>query len=119
MSTINQSGHRAFVAASAISANIRVKLNSSGEAAIASNDAVAIGFAEHDVASAGTLSVRLASAPGTYFGMADTAITRGDPVYPAANGKISGTVVSGVVIGYAFEAATADRDVIEVIPPHK
>ena len=119
MPTQNDSGYLTLTTAAAISANRRVLMNSSGEANLATNDAIAIGFAQHDAASGDPLTIKLGSAPGTTFGVADTAITRGDAIYPAASGKISGTVVSGVVLGYARQASLADLDVIEIVPPNK
>ncbi len=52
---------------------------------------------------------------GTLEMVADGAIALGGEVYPAAGGKCSATV-AGEAIGRAIEAATADEDIIEVIP---
>jgi len=59
-------------------------------------------------------SVRVWSAEGTRLMVALAAITAFNPVYAAANGKIdaSGTVV----IGVALQSASADGDIIEVLP---
>jgi len=119
MATQNDIGFRTFTTAAALSAHRRVLLNSSGQINVASNDATAIGFIQHDAASSDPATVKVGTGPGTFLAVANTAITRGDAVYPAASGKVSGTVVSGVVLGFAFEASTADLDVIEIVPPNK
>ena len=119
MATQNNTGFQTFITTAAISAYRRVLLDSSGQINLASNDATAIGFIQHDAASGDPATVKLGSASGSYFGVADTAITRGDAIYPAASGKISGTVVSGTVLGYAAQASSANLDVIEIIPPNK
>lgn len=59
-------------------------------------------------------TVKLLNGPGTHQMVAAGAITAFNPVYAAANGKIAsaGTVLRG----YAMQAATADGDIIEVLP---
>lgn len=60
------------------------------------------------------VQVRLFNAPGTRTMVAGGAITQFATVYVGANGKID-DLPSGVPIGIAMEAATADGDEIEVL----
>lgn len=119
MASQNDSGFPSYLTSAALSAFRRVKLDSSGQINLASNDATAIGFIQHDAASGDPATVKLGNSSGTFLAVADTAITRGDPVYPAASGKVSGTVVSSTIIGYAAIASLANLDVIEIVPPNK
>ncbi len=48
--------------------------------------------------------------------MAAKAITAGTPVYKAAAGKITDGSTGSVRIGLSLEAATADGDIIEILP---
>ena len=58
--------------------------------------------------------VSLASGAGTLFGIAAGAITAGDTVYGAADGKLSDTQGIGAFAeGYAITDAAADGDIIE------
>lgn len=74
-----------------------------------------IGVALYDVAIGEPVAVQLWGQGGTTEAVADGAIGRGVAVYGAAAGKVS-TTVSGDILGYAGEAATADGDIIEIIP---
>lgn len=107
---------RSLVAAAALSAYTRVTVNSSGEAALATNTNQCVGVNQEDVAAAGIANIRLYG-HGTVMVMADGAITAGGMVFPAANGKVSGSTAANQ-IGLAAEAATADRDIIEVVITH-
>lgn len=111
MSTTTVSSHfRSFIAAAAIAAAIRVKVDSSGNAAVAGATDAAIGTTEHAVASGDPVTVKL-YAP-TLLATASEAITRGNQVYPAASGKIAATGTTALNL-VALEAATADGDQIE------
>lgn len=103
---------RTLTAAAALSAFSRIIVDSSGEAALASNNGLSIGVLQKDVAADDPAPVRL-YAP-TFMMMASGAITAGSQVYPAANGKVSGSQVTDAQVGVAIEAATADRDIIEI-----
>ena len=103
----------------ALAVNVRVKLDASGNAALAAAADAAIGVTEFPVAAAGDpINIKLFSAPGTFFMTANAAITRGNQVYPAASGKIApaGTTALPLV---AKDAATADGDIIECVPCFK
>jgi len=112
MSTTNDYT-RSFTAAEAISAWTRVGITTTANsvyAAPANNTDV--GVAQHDAASGDQVSVRLYK--NTQLMMAAGAITAGSQVYAAASGKVSGSS-TGTAIGAATEAATADRDIIEIV----
>lgn len=103
---------RPDVAAGAVAQYLRVKTPGAIAAAGASD--VSIGTMELPCLAAGPCTVRLRTAQGTRKMVASEAITAGNSVYAAAGGKIAatGTVFEGI----ALESATADNDVIEVLP---
>jgi len=100
-------------AAAAIAQHLRVK--TPGAVALAGALDPSIGTMDTTCTAAGPCSVRLKTAFGTKKMVASAAITAGVYVYGAASGKIS-AVANGNVAGIAREAATADGDVIEVMP---
>ena len=102
---------RSLTTAAAISAFQRITINSSGQAALATNDDLAIGVLQADAASGDVGAVRLFHP--TFQMQAAGAITAGSQVYPTTGGQISGSAV-GTQIGLALEAATAARDIIEI-----
>lgn len=108
---------KAFVAGGAIGANILVKL-SAGVLAVAGASEVPIGVTEQAAFAAGdVISVRLLNSCGTIEMTAGAAITAGATVFGIANGKIDDAdPSSGVKVGVALEAATANGDIIEVLP---
>lgn len=108
---------RAFQPAAAIAAAyLRVKISSSGTISTAAATDFAIGTIEA-IASGATDTpkpVRLRSAEGTVKMVANGAIAKGALVYGAAGGKVSATD-NGNLEGIAFDSASADGDVIEVM----
>ena len=107
---------KGFIASGAITAFTRVKHSGTAktvETAGAGEDW--IGTAETTVADGKQVNVRLRTAAGTRKMVAAGALSIGDVVYGAASGKIDDTA-AGQAIGYALEAATADGDIIEVVP---
>ncbi|MCW8129617.1 MAG: DUF2190 family protein [Planctomycetota bacterium] len=106
-------------AAEAIGQYLRVKLNSSGKAALAGAGEPAIGISQVAAAQGAQVSVRLLNGPGTFKMVANAAIAALAVVYGVASGKIDDTTGAGNPghgIGLALEAATAQGDVIEVLP---
>ena len=112
MSQFFETATRPDTAAGAIGQHLRVK--TSGALVVAGSSDVALGTMENPCTAAGPCTVRLSSAQGTRKMVASGVISKNDVVYAAASGKIS---ASGTVIeGRALEAASADGDVIEVLP---
>ena len=105
-------------AASALAIYRRVKLDSSGYAAYAGAGEPAIGITQAAAASGEQVAVRLLNGAGTFKMTAGAAITALKPVYGLASGKIDDAVTAALrhCCGIALEAATADGDVIEVLP---
>ncbi len=105
---------RAFVANAALGIYTRVKL-SSGKVASAGASDPSIGTLEKATFADGdSVAVRLRTAQGTKKMVASVAITSGASVFAAASGKVAatGTIFEGI----ALQAATADGDIIEVMP---
>lgn len=107
---------RTFQAAAAMDQFLRVKDNGSDKLELAgATDIRYLGTLTRAVlASDDHVAVALRNLEGTTPMVASGSISRGAPVYAAASGKIasSGTVL----LGEAMEAATANNDVIEVLP---
>jgi len=112
---------KTFTAGAAFLAHALVKL-SSGK--VIENTATAtddpIGVAEYEAAADGdVVAVRLLNTEGTVEMVAAGAITSGVEVYAAADGKIQALPAGAGTyrkIGIALEAATADGEIIEVLP---
>lgn len=112
---------KTFTAGAAFIAHALVQL-SSGK--VIENTATAthnpIGVAEFAADADGDIvSVRLLNSDGTIEMVASGAITSGADVYADADGKISALPAAAATyrkIGIALEAATADGDIIEVLP---
>lgn len=100
-------------AAGAIARYLRVK--TPGAVAAAGALEQSFGTIDTDCTAAGPCSVRFRTSEGTRKMIANTAITAGALVYGAAGGKVS-AIINGNVEGTARDAATADNDIIEVVP---
>ncbi len=94
-------------------AHTRVKISGATVVTAGATD-VGIGVAEYTAADGEAVAVRLFNAGGTIECVAAGAISAGAAVYAAADGEVaaSGTLC----LGEAIEAATADQDVIEILP---
>jgi len=112
MSQFFESPTRPDTAAGAIAQHLRVK--TTGALVVATATDVELGTMDTPATAAGPATVRLRTAEGTRKMVALTAITKNNPVYAAAGGKVAAT--GSVYVGTALEAATADNDVIEVLP---
>lgn len=103
-------------AASALAANRRVRLGSSGTLEYCSDSSTdCIGETVAPVLAAGDLAaVRVAHGDGMHLFSAADAISKGAACYAAANGQVqaSGTVL----VGEAMEASENANDVIGVLP---
>ena len=109
-------GTISLTAAEAISQFARVGINASGQATLAGGTNNWIGTAQYGAAAGELVAVQLRGCPGTVPMIASAAITRGNPVYPSASGKVGAAPVNGTgpSIGIALEAASGDNAVIEV-----
>ena len=112
MSQYFETATRPDTAAGAIAQHLRVK--TTGALVVATASDVELGTMDIAATAAGPATVRLRTAQGTRKMVALVAITKGDPVYAAAGGKVAAS--GSVYVGTALEAATADNDVIEVLP---
>lgn len=101
-----------LTAAAAIGPFIRVKLDSSGYAAIAGAGELGVAVAMEYVASGAVGKFRLLNDVGTHVMEAGAAVTAGSVVYAAASGKITGTAGSGI-LGYAKQTGVSG-DRIEI-----
>lgn len=105
---------RTFTAGEAIAQYLRVKFSGTSLVKAGNTDAC-IGTNLLDVFASGDLmTVDLRTAQGTVVMVAAGAITKGNPVYAAASGRVdaSGTVLEGT----ALTTTTAAGDLLEVLP---
>ena len=109
---------KTFKAATALEAFRRVKITDPTTVpktvGYAGATDMAIGVTERYHAADADCAIYLANAQGTRKMMAADAITGGEEIYAAANGKVAST--GTVVEGKALESVTADGDILEVLP---
>lgn len=116
MSQYFETPTRGFTAGAAIAQYLRVKL-SSGKLAVAGAEQDIGTIEEESFADGDVRAVRLLSTQGTHLAVAAGAVSAGAKVYGAAGGKVDDTQGTGAFLrGIALEAATADGDVIEILP---
>lgn len=75
-----------------------------------------IGYARVAGAIGDTIGVALHSKQGTVKVIASEAIAKDAIVYTAAGGEVGASASTAYPLGIALEAATADQDVIEIMP---
>lgn len=116
MSQYVETPTKTFTAGAAIGKHILVKLSSS-KLAVAGATEQPIGTLEDESFADGDVrAVRLLSAQGTIKCVAGAAVAEAAVVYGIAAGKVDDVADSNVRVGIALEAATADGDIIEVLP---
>jgi len=118
--TTIQNTTRTFIAAEAIGAYILVKVDSSGlaETATATAAEPKVGYTTASVTLGEAANISLIHGGGSSFATASEALSIGDVVYGDAGGKVSASGSSGDKVGVTLTAATADGDVVEVLPLH-
>jgi len=115
MSQYVETPTRTFQATAAVAENLRVSYLSTGKIAVSGAGERGCGTTDAPALAADDyVAVRIWSAQGTRKMVASEAIAAGADVYAAASGKIAAT--GTVKLGQAKEAATANNDVIEVLP---
>ncbi len=102
-----------YVAGEALVGFRRVKLNSSRAAVYSDAGEEWIGVTVEAAANGNNIGVRLKNGPGTFKMMAAGGFAILAVLYGAVDGKVD-DVASGLPVGRALEAATADGDVAEV-----
>lgn len=112
MSQLCEGNTKTFFSAEALAAFRRVKIDTSGYIVYADARDDHVGITEAAIANAANGAVRLKSASGTRKVTASGAISIGDLLYGADDGKVTATP-NGIAFGQALEAATADGDKIE------
>jgi hypothetical protein len=118
--TTIQNSTRSFQAGEAIDAYTLVKVDPAGTVVKATATAAEpkIGYTVASVASGEAATISLIHGGGSSYAIANEAVAIGDFVYGDANGKLSASGSSGDKVGVTLTEATADGDVIEVLPLH-
>jgi len=114
MSQFVETACKTFTAGAARDQYLRVKRSGTDLATAGVNDA-SLGTQEREsFATTDEVSVRLRTAQGSRKMMAAGAFSAGAKLYAAAAGKVDD--VGYILEGIALEAATADGDIVEVMP---
>lgn len=117
MSQFFDVGYKSFEADGTIGIYERVKLDSDGKVTQAGLADRCIGVACKAAVAGDVIAVALYAKAGTMKMVAVEALAAGAVVYGEAAGKVQDTAAATAYpIGIALEAATADGDVIEVMP---
>jgi hypothetical protein len=106
---------KTFQAAEDLVAFRRVKISGSTVVYADSGDrGIGVVQAAVDYSEDPNASIKLDNAGGTSKMMTDGAVTAGNSVFAADDGKISSSGIT--LVGTALETATADGDIIEILP---
>ena len=112
----NNSGFRTFTAgAAALKKGTRVVISGSTVVAGDATSSNTVGFVESDVLANSLVAIKLIGTNGTFEAIVDGAVTAGSVLYPHDSGKLS-TTPSGNGEFIALDTATADNEIIEVVP---
>ncbi|MEF2145133.1 MAG: capsid cement protein [Desulfovibrionaceae bacterium] len=112
-------GIGAHIAAVDLLEGRRVVLDADGNLVYAGASEPGIGVAKYDTDAEEACGVAYWNKPGTMIMVAAGAFAVGDPVFAAASGKVQAlpaTPGDYVRIGTALESATADGDLVEIMP---
>lgn len=112
MSQFDDTGYKAVTLTETVGQFLRT--NAAGE--LCGITERGIGVATRQGVSGDVVDVALLSKQGTTKMIAAAAIAADAIVYTAASGKVSVSASTAYPLGIALEAATADGDVIEVMP---
>lgn len=119
MSQQTESNVKAFTAGEALAAYRLVKLESGSGTSVVYADEIdgnkSIGVTQQACADTGVVPVALKYGGRTFMVTADGAMTAGDEIFPANDGKVSNVATGKVRIGRTLETATADGDIVEAI----
>lgn len=106
-------------AATDLGAHLRVVVDANGKYALADASTAGVGVTEYAVSAGDHAGMVPLNTQGTVEMTAAGAIAMGADVYAAAGGKVQalpGAPGTYYKVGVAMEAATADGDIIEVLP---
>ncbi len=109
---------RYFTAGEALAAYRCVKLSSGTIVyADAADDQAWIGITQEACANGANVAVKLKTTASTFKVTAGEAFALGASLYSDADGKLADTdPTDGVILAVALEAATAEDDIVEVLP---
>lgn len=114
---IQEGPYITLVAAEALGAGARVKLDSAGKAALAAVGDPAIGFVDYRGAASGALATIAAiTTPAMVHTIAHAAVEVGDLAYSQASGRLDDNDDSpSYIAGYFMDVATAQDDIVRVV----
>ena len=117
--TVNNGPIQTFTAGSTILINQLVMFATDGcvdkTVGTDGDDATVMGVALNAAVAGEPVAVRRLNMVSSIKCIANEALTVGEIVYTAADGKVTDATTSSQTIGYAKEASSADGDVIEVL----
>lgn len=118
MSQYDDSGVKSFIAAGLIPKYARVYVSAAGTVDVAGITAKDIGTCLNEAFAAGDrVAVKLRTAPGTHKMIAAAAIAVGAGCWTAADGEVSVSASTALVLGtvVAIDGTVADQNIVEVL----